>query len=86
MKSSGEYLNEISAQLKIFNKKAVEKICDELVNELFSSDGTFDKGDAKRIMQRLRSKECFNPCKNWAMPSFRLEDIPITFGGNMPRH
>ncbi len=59
MKPSGEYFDEISAQLKTFNKKAAEKICDQLVRELFSSDEVFDKTDCIKIMQRLRGQRMF---------------------------
>jgi V8-like Glu-specific endopeptidase len=59
MKTSKDYFDIISAQLKIFNKKAVHEISNDLVNDLYSSEGNFEEKYAEKIMQQLRSKRLF---------------------------
>lgn len=59
MKSSKEYLDRISEELRIFNKKAVEIICGEIVADLYASDENFEGKYVEKIMQQLRSKRMF---------------------------
>lgn len=59
MKTSKEYFDKIVEQLKVFNKKAVEEICDEMISELYNSDENFEAKYAEKIMQQLRTKRRF---------------------------
>ncbi len=59
MTTSNEYLESIIGQLKTYNKKAVEEICKELIKQLYTSDESFEAGDAEKIMQQLRNKRIF---------------------------
>jgi hypothetical protein len=59
MKTSKEYFDTIVGQLKFFNKKAVEEICDKMISGFYSSDEDFETNHAEKIMQQLRSKRMF---------------------------
>ncbi len=59
MKTSKEYFDKIAGQLKVFNKKAVEEICDKMIAELYASDEHFEAKYAEKMMQQLRAKRRF---------------------------
>ncbi|HEY0427302.1 MAG TPA: serine protease [Pyrinomonadaceae bacterium] len=58
--NTDEIKKDLSAALNAFNWSEVEKICNDLIGEIYRTDEIFPEEDAKKILSALRRKQCFD--------------------------